>query len=144
MKFVYTQRLKNLNDTFDHWSIDGKSGFTLHLVAELKLKMSLFADLTFSILALPPDSIFPFWPFTFPIYGPLVKKVSFKFLIHCKGAVHILGEICPRSDPDIADMRYYLGPLQLCKYGPHLNQNIRQNVKDSCFPASCTMYIRYP
>ncbi len=44
-----------------------------------------------------------------------------------------MGEICPRSDPDIAHMRYYLGPLklkynfpmlnphwQLCKYGPHL------------------------
>ena len=58
-----------------------------------------------------------------------------------------MGKICPRSDPDIAHMRYYLGPLklnlisqcttgyeiwdnfnfpmlnphwQLCKYGPHL------------------------
>ncbi len=27
-----------------------------------------------------------------------------------------MGEICPRSDPDIAHMRYYLGPLKL-KYG---------------------------
>ncbi len=47
-----------------------------------------------------------------------------------KGAVHILGEICPRSDPDIAHMKYYLDPikliyktlldthLQVCKYGP--------------------------
>ena len=25
-----------------------------------------------------------------------------------KGGVHILGEICPRSDPDIAHMGYYL------------------------------------
>ncbi len=30
-----------------------------------------------------------------------------------KGGVHIMGEICPRSDPDIAHMRYYLGPLKL-------------------------------
>ncbi len=30
-----------------------------------------------------------------------------------KGGVHIRGEICPRSDPDIAHMRYYLGPLKL-------------------------------
>ncbi len=30
-----------------------------------------------------------------------------------KGGVHIMGEICPRSDPDIAHMRYYLGPLDL-------------------------------
>ncbi len=27
-----------------------------------------------------------------------------------KGVVHILWEICQRSDPDIADMRYSLGP----------------------------------
>ncbi len=44
----------------------------------------------------------------------------------CKGAVHILGEICPRSDPDIAHMEYCLDSLKLnlhrhvCKYGPHL------------------------
>ncbi len=31
----------------------------------------------------------------------------------CKGGVHIMGEICPRSNPDIAHMRYYLGPLKL-------------------------------
>ncbi len=60
-----------------------------------------------------------------------------------EGGVHIVGEICPRSDPDIDHMRYYLDPLklkctigygisdnynfpmlnphrQLCKYGPHL------------------------
>ncbi len=30
-----------------------------------------------------------------------------------KGGVHIMGEICPRSDPDIAHMGYYLDPLQL-------------------------------
>ena len=59
-----------------------------------------------------------------------------------------MGEICPRSDPDIAHMRYYLGPLfsqcttgyeiwdnfnfpmlnpnwQLCKYGPHLSRCCR-------------------
>ncbi len=28
-----------------------------------------------------------------------------------KGAVHILGEICPRSDPDIAHMGYYPDPI---------------------------------
>ncbi len=32
-----------------------------HLVAELKLKMSLFAYLTFSISALPPSGVFPLW-----------------------------------------------------------------------------------
>ena len=49
----------------------------------------------------------------------------------------MFGEICPRSDPDIANMRYYNVPgpskveiyfnfpisnphRQLCKYGPHL------------------------
>ena len=58
-----------------------------------------------------------------------------------KGAVHILGEICPRSDADIAYMGYYLEhfyhikgygiwnhlnfPMlnprkETCKYGPHL------------------------
>ncbi len=30
-----------------------------------------------------------------------------------KGGVHILGEICPRSDPDIAHRGYYLDPLKL-------------------------------
>ncbi len=30
-----------------------------------------------------------------------------------KGGVHIMGKICPRSDPDIAHMRYYLGPLKM-------------------------------
>ena len=42
-----------------------------------------------------------------------------------KGAVHILGEICPRSDPDIAHVEYCLDlnfPMlnlhrQVCKYG---------------------------
>ncbi len=29
-----------------------------------------------------------------------------------------MGEICPRSDPDIAHMRYYLGPLK-SKYNTH-------------------------
>ena len=29
-----------------------------------------------------------------------------------KGGVHILGEICPRSDQDIAPMEYYLDPLK--------------------------------
>ncbi len=32
-----------------------------HLVAELNLKMSLFAYLTFSISALPPGGVFPLW-----------------------------------------------------------------------------------
>ena len=30
-----------------------------------------------------------------------------------KGGVHIMGEICQRSDPDIAHIRYYLGPPKL-------------------------------
>ena len=30
-----------------------------------------------------------------------------------QGGVHILGEICPRSDPDIAHMGYYLDPIKL-------------------------------
>ncbi len=30
-----------------------------------------------------------------------------------KGGIHIMGEICPWSDPYIAQMRYYLGPLKL-------------------------------
>ena len=29
-----------------------------------------------------------------------------------KGAVHILGEICPRPNPDIAHMKYCLDPLK--------------------------------
>ncbi len=29
-----------------------------------------------------------------------------------KGGVHIWGEICPRSDPDIAHMGYYLDPIK--------------------------------
>ena len=44
--------------------IDGKSGVKVpkrHLVTELKLKMSLFAYLTLSISALPPDGIFQLW-----------------------------------------------------------------------------------
>ncbi len=43
-------------------SIDGKSGFKVkkcHLVAEFKLKMSLFADSTLSISAQAPGGIFP-------------------------------------------------------------------------------------
>ncbi len=49
-----------------------------------------------------------------------------------KGGVHMMGEICQRSDPDIAHVSYYLGfwdnfnfsmlnpHRQLCTYGPHL------------------------
>ncbi len=63
VKFVNKQHIKNLTDTFfDQGSVDGKSGFKVqkcHRVAELKLKMSLFADFTFSISALPPGGIFP-------------------------------------------------------------------------------------
>ncbi len=29
-----------------------------------------------------------------------------------KGAVHILGKICPRSDPDIGHMEYSMDPLK--------------------------------
>ncbi len=30
-----------------------------------------------------------------------------------KGGVHIRGEICPRSDPDIAHMEYSMEPLNV-------------------------------
>ena len=43
-------------------SIDGKARFKVqkcHLVAEMKLKMSLFIDLIISISAWPPGGIFP-------------------------------------------------------------------------------------
>ena len=64
---------------FDQWSIDGRSGFKVqkcHLVADMKLKMSLFAHLTLSTSVWLPGVIFPL-DFTLPIYGPLVR-----FLIH--------------------------------------------------------------
>ncbi len=37
-----------------------------------------------------------------------------------KGGVHIMGEICPRSDPDIAHMKYSIDPLKLI-YRPLLS-----------------------
>ncbi len=41
----------------------------------------------------------------------LIERVpSFNPLF--KGAVHIMGEICPRSDPDIAHMGYCLDPIK--------------------------------
>ena len=36
------------------------------------------------------------------------------FCLHKQeGAVHILGKICPRSDPDVAHMEYSMDPLKL-------------------------------
>ncbi len=45
--------------------------------------------------------------------GKILNWESRVSSVHLEGGVHILGEICPRSDPDIAHMRYYLGPLKL-------------------------------
>ncbi len=42
-----------------------------------------------------------------------VKRKNITFSPLQKGGVHTRGEICPRSDPDIPDMRYYLGPQKL-------------------------------
>ncbi len=66
---------------FDQGSIYGKRRFKVQnclLVAELKLKRSLFADLTYSALSYWGTFHFEF---TFPIYGLLVKKVSLRFSI---------------------------------------------------------------
>ncbi len=49
---------------FGQCSIDRKGGVKVqkrHLVVEVKLKMLLFAYLTFSISALPPGDIFSLW-----------------------------------------------------------------------------------
>ena len=40
------------------------------------------------------------------------KELEPQILWHIQGTVHILGEICPRSDPDIAHMEYCLDPLK--------------------------------
>ncbi len=40
------------------------------------------------------------------------KSIFSTPLLKSKGAVHILGKICPRSDPDIAHMEYSMDPLQ--------------------------------
>ncbi len=37
--------------------------------------------------------------------------------VNYKGAVHILGKICPRSDPDIAHMEYSMDPLKFISRG---------------------------
>ncbi len=64
---------------FGQCFIDGKSGLKVrkrHLVVELKLKMSLFADLTFSISALPPGGIFPLWLHFFHLCTLIRKSYS--------------------------------------------------------------------
>ncbi len=77
LKFLSKQHINKLKDTFlDHGSIDGKGGVKVqkcHLVAELKLKMSLCADFTFSISALPPGGIFPHWLYNFLSMDPCPK-----------------------------------------------------------------------
>ncbi len=40
-----------------------------------------------------------------------------------EGGVNIMGESCPRSDPDIAHMRYYVGPVKL-KYVMTYSHNV--------------------
>ncbi len=42
----------------------------------------------------------------------LIPKLNDHSLL-MEGGVHIRGEICQRSDPDITHMRYYPGPLKL-------------------------------
>ncbi len=42
----------------------------------------------------------------------LVHYMTSIFVLQ-KGGVHIRGEICPRSDPDIAHMEYSMDPLKL-------------------------------
>ncbi len=53
---------------------------------------------------------------------PLIKTTVFcaglrgngqkVFLSQLEGAVHILGKVCPRLDPDIAHMEYSMDPLK--------------------------------
>ncbi len=40
-----------------------------------------------------------------------VTKIAI-YVLDYKGAVHILGEICPRSNPDIVHMGYFLVPIK--------------------------------
>ena len=47
------------------------------------------------------------------VRGTVLVRLTFRHRHSEKGAVHILGEICPRSDPDISHMRDYLEPLKL-------------------------------
>ena len=49
------------------------------------------------------------------LFDLIYLKLFSKQPVIIKGAVHILGEICPRSNPDIAHMGYYLDPTR----GPH-------------------------
>ncbi len=46
---------------------------------------------------------------------------------HCKGGVHIMGKICPRSDPDIAHMKYSIDPQKL------IHNTFKSYVIDSIF-----------
>ena len=71
-------------------------------MAELKLKKSIFANLTFSISAWPPGGIFPLW-----LHLPLLWTLRQKSIIQ------------------IFDTSW-------------INKNIKQNIKDVCFWASCT------
>ena len=41
-------------------------------------------------------------------------------MLTVKGAVHILGKICPRSDPDIASMEYSMDPLKFMYTKGHM------------------------
>ncbi len=49
--------------------------------------------------------------------------------LQMKGGVHILGENCPRSNPDVAHMGQYLGP--------NINIHILQNVPLTYFYLWC-------
>ena len=42
-----------------------------------------------------------------------ISFLTKKKLISCKGAVHILGKICPRSNPDITHKEYSMEPLNV-------------------------------
>ncbi len=47
-------------------------------------------------------------------YSGILSKEQTKKV---KGAVHILGKICPRSDTDIAHMEYSMDPLKFIPRG---------------------------
>ncbi len=44
--------------------------------------------------------------------SPLRESLQLEVDSVLKGAVHILGKICPRSDPDVAHMEYSMDPLK--------------------------------
>ena len=55
--------------------------------------------------------------------------------IFIKGGVHIWGEICPRSDPDISHLGYYLDPKKFIYNIYHRSWNL-ESVKFS--------HVKYP